>query len=226
MKNNSCIIKVLLCLTFFAVSSQLFASTPVDGNGNIVTRQIDITAFDKVSNALSATVNFTVSDDYSCIVRMDENLLDYLDIYVKDRELKLCVAKSMMGVSLNPTEFVIELSAPSLEGIKIAGSGSFTILSPLRTEKFEVDIAGSGDVYIGSGSVNKMVVSIAGSGSLESYCDTSEMNAKIAGSGNITANVGTNLFYNIAGSGNIYYYGTPNLKGKKAGNGTLQQLED
>lgn len=223
MKNYSRIIRAFLCVSLIAFSVNLFASNTVEGNGNIVTQQIDITAFDVVSHALSATVNYKVSDEYTCTVRMDENLLEYLGIYVKDNDLKL---KSKDGVSINPTEFVIEISAPSLKKIKIAGSGSFSFLTPFRAEKLEIDIAGSGDVYVGSGSVTKMKVNIAGSGSLESYCDTSEMNANIAGSGNITANVGTNLFYNIAGSGNIYYYGTPNLKGKKVGSGTLQQLED
>lgn len=223
MKNYSRIIRAFLRVSLIAFSVNLFASNTVEGNGNIVTQQIDITAFDVVSHALSATVNYKVSDEYTCTVRMDENLLEYLGIYVKDNDLKL---KSKDGVSINPTEFVIEISAPSLKKIKIAGSGSFSFLTPFRAEKLEIDIAGSGDVYVGSGSVTKMKVNIAGSGSLESYCDTSEMNANIAGSGNITANVGTNLFYNIAGSGNIYYYGTPNLKGKKVGSGTLQQLED
>lgn len=226
MKNNSRIIRSLLCVALIAFSVNLFASNTVEGNGNIVTRQIDVTAFDVVSHALSATVNYKVSDEYTCTVRMDENLLEYLEIYVKDNDLKLGFVKSQEGVSINPTEFVIEVSAPSLKKVKIAGIGSFSFLTPFRAEKLEIDIAGAGDVYVGSGSVTKMKVNIAGSGSLESYCDTSEMNANIAGSGNITANVGTNLFYNIAGSGNLYYYGTPNLRGKKVGSGTLQQLED
>ena len=81
-------------------------------------------------------------------------------------------------------------------------------------------------MYIGSGSIRKMKVSLTGSGSLEAYCDTSVLDAKMSGSGNITANVGTNLFYSIAGSGSIYYYGTPNRKGKKTGSGVLKQLED
>ena len=219
------ITKAVLCMVFLTLAGRLFASS-IDGNGNIVTQNFEVASFDEVSIALPATVNFIVSDEYSCTVRVDENILDYLDIRVEEDELKLTVAKEGQGCELRPTDFVIEISAPSLKEIKLLGSGNFEVLNTLRAEELEVKLSGSGNVYIGSGSIRKMKVSLTGSGSLEAYCDTSVLDAKMSGSGNITANVGTNLFYSIAGSGSIYYYGTPNLKGKKTGSGVLKQLED
>ena len=258
--------KAILCVVFLSLAGQLSASS-IDGNGNIVTQNYEITSFDEVSVALPATVNFMVSDEYSCTVRVDENILEYLDIRVEEEKLKMNVSKNVQSVDLNPTEFVIEISAPTLKEVKVSSSGDFVFLTSfsadklevklsgsgnaifskkatvtemelkiagsggadcqmVKSNKVEIDIAGSGDIHVGGGTVTKMDVSIAGSGSLESYCDVSEMHVKILGSGNVTANVGTNLFYQIAGSGNIYYYGTPNLKGKKVGSGVLQQLED
>ena len=226
MRNFFNTFKAVVCLALLAFSTSFAVSSPVDGNGNIVTQSFDVTAFDEIFMTLSAKVNFTVSDAYSCTVMVDENLMEYLDIRVEEGELKLGVTKEGQSRELRPTDFVIEVSAPSLKEIKLVGSGDFEVLNSLKEEKLEVKISGSGNVYIGSGSIHKMEASLTGSGSLEAYCDISVLNAKVSGSGNITANVGTNLFYNMAGSGSIYYYGTPNLKGKKAGSGVLEQLED
>ncbi len=219
-------VKKVLCVAFLALMVSPMTADPVEGNGNIVKHSFDVTAFDEITMSLSATVLFTVSNEYSCTVSIDENLLEFLSFRVDEDELILGTTKRGQELSWNPTEFVVEVSAPSLEEIKLTGSGNVEVLNSLRADELEVKVSGSGNVSVGSGSIRKMKVNISGSGSVEAYCDISVLDAKISGSGNFTANVGTNLFYNISGSGNIYYYGAPSLKGKKAGSGSLEQLED
>ena len=61
----------------------------VEGNGNVVTRDIDVAEFKEISMILPATVNYRVADNYSCRVTLDENLFEYLDIHTKGDELIL-----------------------------------------------------------------------------------------------------------------------------------------
>ena len=43
-------------------------------NGNVVTRDFDVAAFNEVNQVLpTATVNYSVADHYSCHVTLDEN---------------------------------------------------------------------------------------------------------------------------------------------------------
>ena len=101
------------------------------GDGNVVTRDYDVAHFDEIVCALPATVNYTVADAYSCTVRVDGNLLEYIDIKVMDGELSLSQPKPMKnGIyhGFNATEFVIDVTAPSLNTITLAGSGDINIL--------------------------------------------------------------------------------------------------
>ena len=43
----------------------------IKGNGNVVTRNYEVTDFNEISAALPATINFTVGDAYTCTVRVD-----------------------------------------------------------------------------------------------------------------------------------------------------------
>ena len=227
------------------IDNDSFGET-IKGNGIIVEREFDVTQFDELSCALSATVNYTVSDDYTCKVRTDENIMDYLEIKVEDDELCLGKRQKPRHITLKATEFVMEVTAPSLENINLAGSGDINILSPMDEKELEVNVAGSGnmvfkeevnidqmelnvagsgDINIEKGSVREMEAVVAGSGKIVLHAEVQEMDASIAGSGDIIANVNGTLEYSIMGSGDIQYYGDAEVKGEKLGSGKVTQIE-
>ena len=198
-----------------------------EGNGNVVTQDFEVTEFEEISMILPATVNYTVADDYSCRVTLDENLFDYLDIYSKGGCLRLDMVKTLQQTNLMPTKFVIEISAPTIAEITLTGSGDFCFVTPFEARKLKITRAGSGEVYFkektnirsfsmsiaGSGKlickdfhVDYTNVSIAGSGEFVSehlYAD--QANLSVAGSGGIVVEAGTvnNANVSVAGSGSI-----------------------
>ena len=68
--------------------------------------------------------------------------------------------------------------------------------------------------------------SVAGSGDIVLTCDIENLDADIAGSGDIKARVNGKLKYGIIGSGDIGYYGNPVVEGDKAGSGKVTRLGD
>ncbi len=218
----------------------------ITGNGNVVTRNYDVTAFNEISTVLPATVNFTVAETYSCSVRVDENLFDYLEIKVKDGDLCLGRTKEHKNDNLRATEFVIDITAPSMDEVSLAGSGDLNFNSPLNASSLEVDlagsgninfndetnvdhlelsVAGSGDIRIERGTIRKLEADIAGSGTIVSYADIQDLDADVAGSGDITAKVNSKLDYFVAGSGDIKYYGDAVTEGRIAGSGSVQRID-
>ena len=221
----------------------------VKGDGNVVTRAYDISSFDEVVCALPATVNYTVADAYSCTVRVDSNLLEYIDIKVKDGELSLSQPKPTKNgiyLNFNATEFVIDITSPGLNEITLAGSGDINILSPLQVQKLEVTVAGSGNVAFkedvniqqlevsvaGSGDIlvdkcliRKFEADIAGSGDIVAHAEAQEVEANVMGSGDITVNVSGSLEYQVIGSGDIHYYGDAKVNGEVAGSGSLNRID-
>lgn len=241
---------VILGMAFVSCTIHIDGETQdkktVKGNGNIVTQTYDVSAFDEISASLSATVNYTVSNDYTCTVRVDENLLEYIDIAVKGDDLILKKQEKHKNINLRATEFVIDITAPSLDEVSLAGSGDFNFITPLNENELEVsvagagnikfneetnvnhlelNVAGSGDIYIARGTIRELEADIAGSGKIVSYADVQELEADVAGSGDITAKVNGKLKYFIAGSGDIKYYGDAVLEGKVMGSGNIQRIE-
>ncbi|MBR1514908.1 MAG: DUF2807 domain-containing protein [Bacteroidales bacterium] len=182
----------------------------IKGNGNVVTREYEITgAFDEITTLLPATINYTVSDQYSCIVHVDENLLEYLDLHLNGDALHLGVGGDKYNnVSLRPTVFVIDLAAPQLERIGIVGSGSFSFLDAIDGEELEVNVIGCGDVVFEK-EVNmaKMNLNLIGSGdiSFEETARIDDLRLTLSGSGDLRCKqlISRKMRGAIAGSGDV-----------------------
>ena len=178
-----------------------------EGNGNIVTRDIDVAAFKDFSMILPATVNYSVADSYACRVTLDENLFEWVDIYQKDDCLKVEMVKTFQQADVRPTKFLIELTAPTLEEISVLGSGDFNFVTPFEAKELNIKLTGSGDVvFEKTANIHAFDTDIAGSGSLlskELLAD--HMDISIAGSGDVMIKDGmvkkANL--SVAGSGSI-----------------------
>lgn len=181
------IMSMALMSCSFSFDGESFGGKTIKGDGHVVTRNYDVTAFNDISASLPATINFTIGDDYHCTVRVDENILEYLEIKAKGNELLLGKTKEGKNVNLRATEFVIDITAPSLGLINLAGSGKFNVRSALNVKKLEVNLAGSGDVFF------KEPVTV------------NEINLNVAGSGALKCNelVADGLYGNIAGSGEL-----------------------
>ena len=232
MKRNILIIAAaIISMTLNACTINLdgesFGGKTIKGNGNIVTQNYNVTTFDEISISLPAKVNFTVSDAYTCTVRVDENLMEYLDIKVKDHDLILKKQEKHKNTSLRATEFVIDITAPSLENINLAGSGTLNVLSPLEGEEMEVNVAGSGDVFLNQTvTVQEIELNVAGSGDL--VCKTlfaDKMDANVAGSGDLKVVGGTvrEAEAGVAGSGDIVLTcDIENLEANIAGSGDIK----
>ena len=221
----------IFCLALVSCTINLDGETlggkTVKGEGNIVTRNIDVTAFNEISTSLPATVNFTIADNYSCTVSVDENLFDYLDIKVKDNELLMGKRKEDKNTNLKATQFVIEVTAPSLENINLAGSGTFNGNRPLEAVKFEANVAGSGDIVFNKAvTVQSAEMNVAGSGDLycgELYAD--KLDCNVAGSGDLKVVGGTvrEAEASVAGSGDIVFTcDIENLDANVAGSGDIK----
>lgn len=213
----------------------------VDGNGLLVTRDFNVTGFDKINIILPADITYMVSDNYSCQVTLDENLFEYIDIHIKGDDLVLGYdTEKVPSIQFKPTEFRIELSAPTIKEISIVGSGNLCFITPFETQQMEISTAGSGGVaFSKTATIHELKMSIAGSGKLmckELIADHADLS--IAGSGDVfiesgkvtsadvsIAGSGTvetrclleSMDYNITGSGTIKYLGRVKVKGTRVG---------
>lgn len=229
-----------------SINEDFFDGETIKGNGNVIIREYNISEFNELSCDLPATVNFVVADDYKCTVRVDENLLEYLDIKANNGELWLAKSKEHKKVNLRATEFVIDVTAPSLNEISLVSSGDINIVSPLNEKKLEVGVVGSGDIVfkeevnidhlellvtgsgdivVEKGSIAELDANVIGSGDIVSKAEAQDVDINVTGSGDVTAKANGKLDYYIIGSGDIRYYGDAKVSGKIAGSGSFNQID-
>ena len=141
--------------------------------------------------------------------------------------------------------YVVVVHAPSLNKIKLSGSGNFSIEGLLKSDQLKVNIDGSGNltgkINVGllnlesngssnirlSGNVQKAILESYGSGNFQSFdliiddCTISKM-----GSGNSQISVNHSLTASISGSGNLTYKGTPSdVNAATSGSGKIKKAQ-
>jgi hypothetical protein len=135
----------------------------------------------------------------------------------------------------------IHITAATLEGVAISGSGDITGNEEFISDRFYADIAGSGDISMtvkvghlqsnisGSGSIylsgsaNTYDAKITGSGDVDAFdLQTRNSAVVITGSGNCRVNVSDKLQAKITGSGDVLYKGDPRISQAITGSGKVK----
>jgi hypothetical protein len=192
---------ILTLLTFLALGFTACWEFDFEtGNGNIETYNVAITeGYDKVEIRGSGKIYIEKGEPKDAVVQIDENLYTNLEMYVRNNTLIIDLNNSM------PTKCEINLSMPSIEGIKISGSADVFVEGLFETQgEFETEISGSGDIYVKEINADKIDLNISGSGDIKIYGNTNDIFVDISGSGDVQY-IGKALYANvqISGSGDI-----------------------
>ena len=236
---------LLLSMIFSFVGICNLKAETIKGNGKIVTKEIDVRDFDEITLSMPATVNFTQSEQYSCSITMDENLVQFVSVKTVGDDLRIRQLPSKDGkpilsfsfgekevtwpnyqyATLQFTKFVINISAPHLEDVKVNGSGTFNFSTEFSNVKLDADVNGSGQINAEKGlRVDELDVELNGSGSVNfAQLTAKEVEVTASGSGNTTLNGALGeLDLTMMGSGNIKVSGnSKNAKAKVAGTGNI-----
>lgn len=191
-------------------SSGNWGSKKVVASNNYVTKDIKVDNFKKLSVAGSPDVIFTQKSGRPEVeVYTSDNIVDLLDIKVKDNTLYIGFKKD---VNVSYKKLEVRISAETLNGISVAGSGDIFLKNGLQiNDDLTINVAGSGDIKGSNIKCNDMKVSVAGSGDIKSDNITcNNLKISVAGSGDMVLNSVTAIDTNasIAGSGSATISGT------------------
>lgn len=154
------------------------------GGGATAERDFEVGTFDRVSLAGSHDVIVTVGGAPSVRAEGDAKALERLEIRVEGGELKIG-SKNHVGFSFKRTAPVkIHVTAPSLAGAAVAGSGNLKI-DKVEGGRFSGNVAGSGDMEIASMKVDQAELNIGGSGGIRAAGTAVESTLSVAGSGDL-----------------------------------------
>jgi hypothetical protein len=203
------------------------------GSGNVVTREEAISDFDKVEISHSFDVDITQGEEFSVVIRVDDNLVEHLQVEKFGSTLKIGLKPAVSIVSNATLE--AEITMPELTGVDISGASNATILGFKSTKNLTVDLSGSsslrGDIEAGDIGAGDISINLSGSsdanltgsgGSLtldasgSSDVDLSDFlvaDAEIGASGasTVTVNASGRLDVEASGASDVYYLGNPSM---------------
>lgn len=212
---------------------------PIQGNGDLVTSERNISAFEKIDVSGAAEVRYYISEEFRAVVTVDSNLDKYTEVYTINNVLHIGTKNG----NYDFTKYTVEVYAPTLSGITVSGSGEFSNEETISTSTFSARVSGSGKIngmvlcgsttsYISgsgkitlNGSSEDLQLDISGSGDFAgSGFNTKNASVKISGSGEAKINVTDILEARISGSGDLYYFGNPETDFNISGSGKIHKM--
>jgi len=194
----------------------------------VVTQEEAISDFDKVDISHSFVVDIKQGENFSVIVRVDDNLVEQLQVEKFGSTLKIGLKTGISIVSNATLE--AEITMPELTGLDLSGASSATISGFKSTKNLTVDLSGAsslrGDIEAGdtsfdlSGSSNANLTGSGGNLTLDasgsSDVDLSDfpvVDAEIDASGasTVTVNASGRLDVEASGASNVTYLGDPSM---------------
>lgn len=223
-------------LVFFLVTSVILAAgisgcgleeRIIAGSGNIVTQEEDFTDFNRVEASHSFKLDIQQGDSYVVTIRIDDNLLDNLEVTNQNNTLKIGLVRNIV---VSNATMEADITMPELVDIGLSGaseadintfvidedfraglSGSSFLSGNLEAQDARFNLSGSSDVRL-EGSGNGLDIDASGSSNLElAEFVVEDATVSLSGSSEATVNVNGSLNVNASGASNVYYLGNPSM---------------
>ncbi len=210
---NKIILPVALLLAIFSSCSK----DTIFGSDVISSEFRSVENFTKVSSEGVFEINIIQGDTQSVEVIANSNIIHRVKTKVINGELRIYLDNN----NYRDIDLEVNITVPSIKGIKNSGTGNISILDVNTTDDFNVYNSGTGDITI-EGTANSLTIKNEGTGKFEGFLFTvDECDVRIIGSGDCEVNVLNELNVDIQGSGDVYYLGTPIIETYITGSGKI-----
>jgi hypothetical protein len=218
-----------------------FDNNCIHGEGPIVEQELTLSEFSKIDLEASFNVIVSQGPEQKVLAVGNQNIIDRLNTNVSGNQWDIGFDR---GCYSN-FDLTIYITVPSIDQVKLSGSGCVEMEDFNQSNDLTVSISGSGDfsmnefesavkLYVtisGSGGfrANKEItcfenlnVKVSGSGSFHGYLiEVKDCTASASGSGNCYDFADEILNATTSGSGSIFYKGNPSVDSHSSGSGRV-----
>jgi hypothetical protein len=213
----------VIALATLACSFSVGSPNPITGSGVVEKEERPSKAFNRIELQGSADVEVTIGETQSVVVEADDNVLPLIRTSVSGGNTLVINWKPNTNIRNYQTVRVI-VTVPSLEAVKITGSGNVTV-NGLKAADVRFDLPGSGNITA-VGQADRLRINLGGSGNI--FCEslqTRDVTVDLTGSGNIQVYATDSLDVTVRGSGNVFYRGNPaNVEKSTPGSGNISPM--
>lgn len=208
----------------------------VNGNGPIVSAELDMPPIDGINFAMSGQVFITQGPEQSVRIEAKQNIIDELELNVNNGLWIIDTDRCVRDVD----DFKVFITMTDITEISLSGSGDivgenfFTVNDiivrilgsgdmdlGLDADDIEADIFGSGNMIL-EGTGDSLDAHITGSGDIRAFnLEVNRAKFDITGSGDGEIAVINELDVRISGSGDVRYKGNPSVDVVITGSGRV-----
>jgi hypothetical protein len=191
------------------------------GSGNIVKTTRDLSGFTGIDLTGSDDAFVTAGSKQEVRIESDDNIIE--DIVTEVRGGVLYVG--MKNGNYNNTHTKIYITIPTLDLLRLTGSGDVTVSDGFTMNTMEIKLSGSGDIRFGRATAKNLNITLSGSGDITAGdLESENVAVRLSGSGDIRVNAKSSLDARVSGSGDIVYRGSPQQVSKSvSGSGDIRQ---
>ena len=178
------------------------------GSGNVVTQEEAITGFDRLDVSDGFQVDVSQGDTFSVVIRVDENLVEDLQVVKDGSTLKISL-KPGRSYNLENATLEADVTMPELTGAALAGGSH--LVGDVEAGDVTFKLSGGSHVTL-SGSAGDLTIDADG-GSHATLADLQVVNASVdaRGGSHATVNPSDRLDSVAKGGSHVRYLGSPTL---------------
>jgi hypothetical protein len=192
----------------------------IRGNGHLITEQGKVDPFINIETGGAFRVEWH-SGAPSASITVDENLMQYVEMEVRDKVLHVRTTRSV-----RPTHSIkLELTSNALEGASFSGASRLNA-HQLSGTKFYLETTGASNVVL-DGAVDELVANMTGASDLRAESlQTKTAALSVTGAGDARVAVSDTLKVSITGAGKVEYIGNPpHIEREITGAGSIRKRE-
>lgn len=209
------------------------------GNGNIIRHEANQDEFNSIEVSGMFKIILVQGDSSKTIIEADQNLLDYIEIKVKNKKLQI-----ESKANLKPSAAIqITVMFKKLNRIMLSGNVNLISENKLNLDVLELDVSGSASLKLDLNCF-EFIAAMSGNSTTEfaGFCShskietsgnteilnqdfvTEKMEINSSGNSKIVVNVLNTLDVTASGNSEIEYFGTPEVKSSKSGQATVSKI--
>ncbi len=198
------LVLVILCfvLVLSGCTINISGLKNIEGSGNVVEVKPEVESFNKlgVHNAFDVVVSD--GDEATVIIDIDDNLVDYLDVYVRGDKLHIGMEPGITGFS--KATFKAYVTLPEIEGVEGTGATSTILEDGLKYGEFmRVDISGASKIR-GDIETDKLEVELSGASEYRGEVKAEDIDMSLSGSSDVSVSgQATNASFRASGSSSV-----------------------
>jgi hypothetical protein len=214
----------VLALVLFAAVVPLASCTRVSrasavaGSGVAKSEERTVAPFRRIEAAGSVRVRAHAGAEQRLVVEVDDNLLPHLLTTVKDGTLRVGFGPGSWSPKVT---IAIDVSAPELDGLELAGSCNATVEN-IGGASFTAELSGASEVTL-AGRVERAAIEASGATHIDAHAlEAASVRLDLSGSSNARVHARERLAVAARGATTVRYRGEPELELDTSGSASVR----